>query len=402
METSINTSSADGRRPARHELADKSDEDNSGARSITRALPEVVHVTMGIKEDDWPGAVRFAAASNDFAADNLRTTSGAGHDQQTFHPETEDGTNRSPATTAAPHYFRFGLGLHPWSAHSRSDEWLQNLTALLEEHPQALVGEIGLDKVARTPETRRVEWDHQLEVFRAQMALAAELSRPTSVHCVKAYGKIVDFLREADQNRPAGSGECTTSRGTGGAEKSSGESRGGGGVDGDGSSDDFDGLQRRRVEVGGCGRGGDEPLECGAGRSPGGGPDLERDSGTADWRRRRRLLPPRIALHSFTGSVEVAKDITRLGRRGECDFEVFFGFSAAVNMRGDREMKRLMDVLRVVPDSRILIETDRQVMVGAANELLRVCGAIAEAKGVSVAEAAELANRNATLFLAKL
>ena len=28
-------------------------------------------------------------------------------------------------------------------AHSRSDGWLQNLKALLEEHPQALVGEIG-------------------------------------------------------------------------------------------------------------------------------------------------------------------------------------------------------------------------------------------------------------------
>lgn len=60
------------------------------------------------------------------------------------------------------------------------------------------------------------------------------------------------------------------------------------------------------------------------------------------------------------------------------------------------------DILTVVPDSRILIETDRQVPVAAADELLRVCGAIAEAKGISVAEAAALANRNATLFLAEL
>lgn len=67
-----------------------------------------------------------------------------------------------------------------------------------------------------------------------------------------------------------------------------------------------------------------------------------------------------------------------------------------------RETPVVADVLRVVPDSRILIETDRQVPVAAADELLRVCGAIAEAKGISVAEAAALANRNAALFLGEL
>lgn len=60
------------------------------------------------------------------------------------------------------------------------------------------------------------------------------------------------------------------------------------------------------------------------------------------------------------------------------------------------------DVLSVVPDSRVLVETDRRVPVAAADELLRVCGAIAEAKGISVAEAVALANRNAALFLAEL
>lgn len=60
------------------------------------------------------------------------------------------------------------------------------------------------------------------------------------------------------------------------------------------------------------------------------------------------------------------------------------------------------DVLSVVPDSRILIETDRQVPAAAADKLLRVCGAIAEAKGISVVEAGALANRNAARFLAEL
>lgn len=59
-------------------------------------------------------------------------------------------------------------------------------------------------------------------------------------------------------------------------------------------------------------------------------------------------------------------------------------------------------MLRVVPDSLILIETDRQIATNGATELLRVCGAIAEAKGVSIEEAVGLANRNAVRFLAEV
>ncbi|CAM9793994.1 unnamed protein product [Ectocarpus sp. 4 AP-2014] len=176
-----------------------------------------------------------------------------------------------------------GNGTAKMYAHARSKEWLRDLTALLEQHPHALVGEIGLDKVARTPDTRRVEWDDQLGVFQTQMELAARMSRPVSVHCVKAHGKLVDCLR------------------------------GGGG----------DGLIERKT-----------------GRPPAGG-QKEGYNGLGGERKRWRL-PPRIALHSFTGSVEVAKDITRLGARRGYGSQVFFGFSAAVNMRGDRETKRLV------------------------------------------------------------
>lgn len=60
-------------------------------------------------------------------------------------------------------------------------------------------------------------------------------------------------------------------------------------------------------------------------------------------------------------------------------------------------------MLQVVPDSQVLIETDRLTAAtggAAAGELLRVCGAIAEAKGLSVEDAIALANRNACRFLA--
>lgn len=64
------TISSEGEREARDDLADNSDEDSSSdTRSpMNPPRPEVVHITMGIKEDDWLGAVRFGAAG----ADNLR------------------------------------------------------------------------------------------------------------------------------------------------------------------------------------------------------------------------------------------------------------------------------------------------------------------------------------------
>lgn len=123
-----------------------------------------------------------------------------------------------------------------------------------------------------------------------QMALAAKLSRPVSVHCVKAYGKIVDFLRDADQERPTSSSGSRARSRNGGAENSSGGAGGGGG--GGGASGDIGGLQGCHVEAGG----GDESLECEAGRSSGGGRNLKGDSGTTERRRKPPLLPPRIAL----------------------------------------------------------------------------------------------------------
>lgn len=58
------------------------------------------------------------------------------------------------------------------------------------------------------------------------------------------------------------------------------------------------------------------------------------------------------------------------------------------------------DVLRVVPDSSVLIETDMHApTTDAAGELLRVCGVIAKAKGISIDEAVTLANKNAARFL---
>lgn len=86
-------------------------------------------------------------------------------------------------------YLFFLKKVHPWFAHNLStelksvfdDEWIQKLRFLLEKYPSSIIGEIGLDKVARTPETKKNEIHLQIPIFEAQVKLATQLNRPISV-----------------------------------------------------------------------------------------------------------------------------------------------------------------------------------------------------------------------------
>ena len=82
------------------------------------------------------------------------------------------------------------FGYHPWYLHERTPDWQKHLATLLDETPGA-VGEIGLDRWK--PD---LPYDHQEEVFLAQLRLAADHDRPTSIHCLKAWGRLHDLLRE--------------------------------------------------------------------------------------------------------------------------------------------------------------------------------------------------------------
>jgi hypothetical protein len=73
--------------------------------------------------------------------------------------------------------------------------WHARLRGLLSAYPHALVGEIGIDRAAVIPGSRaRVRFDHQLALLREQLALAAELSRPVSIHCVRGYGHLLQLF----------------------------------------------------------------------------------------------------------------------------------------------------------------------------------------------------------------
>ncbi len=81
------------------------------------------------------------------------------------------------------------FGLHPWFIAERSPDWRATLEKMLLEHPAAAVGEIGIDHAIDDRDDAEQE-----TVFLAQMELARTLNRPVSIHCRRAWGRLVELL----------------------------------------------------------------------------------------------------------------------------------------------------------------------------------------------------------------
>ncbi|KAF8004370.1 hypothetical protein HF325_001818 [Metschnikowia pulcherrima] len=147
------------------------------------------------------------------------------------------------------------FGVHPWYSHlfstdrqlSKSDHYKLVLTTVpedllhilpdpiyIEDHLEKVmrlikkcealqkayaIGEIGLDKLFRIPSNgfygnqehksgvsltaAKVQMDHQKIIFLRQLELADKLSKPVSLHCVKAHGPLFDILHASFLNIPA-------------------------------------------------------------------------------------------------------------------------------------------------------------------------------------------------------
>lgn len=81
------------------------------------------------------------------------------------------------------------LGLHPWWVPQRSARWLESLGELVRGGGRCAIGEIGLDRWK--PD---LPYQGQEDVFLAQLQLAAELNRPVSIHCLKAWSRLLELL----------------------------------------------------------------------------------------------------------------------------------------------------------------------------------------------------------------
>jgi len=81
---------------------------------------------------------------------------------------------------------RVAYGVHPWWAAGVQPNWEHRLRERLLASPSALVGECGLDGLPPREGRPHSPMHDQLPVFAATLRLAAELSRPVSLHWVRA------------------------------------------------------------------------------------------------------------------------------------------------------------------------------------------------------------------------
>ncbi len=83
------------------------------------------------------------------------------------------------------------FGYHPWYVKERSPRWQEVLSNCLEEC-KAGVGEVGLDRWIKD-----CDLPLQEEMFVAQLRMATERNLPVSIHCLQAWGRLLELLKES-------------------------------------------------------------------------------------------------------------------------------------------------------------------------------------------------------------
>lgn len=238
-----------------------------------------------------------------------------------------------------------GQGLLPLS------QWLAFQEAMLRKHPNAIVGEVGLDKSFRLPFPKghgsnmplagisgnghpprlsktQTKMSHQTTILREQLDLAIKLNRSVSMHCVQCHGTMLEVLKA------------------------------------------FPLYQR----------------------------------------------PPRICMHSFSGSVNSLEGFIKQINH----IDVYFSFSILVNakeedleiLRGQKselEVKAplrprrkgrgtLTELIKTVPDDRLLIESDYHDLDGLDQHVEDMLVLYSIAKGWSIEETTDVLQRNWEAF----
>jgi Tat protein secretion system quality control protein TatD with DNase activity len=239
----------------------------------------------------------------------------------------------------------------------------------LEQFPNALVGEVGLDKSFRLPgawtqqdldnrdeeitpgsrEGRRlspykVKIDHQRLVLKAQLQLAGEMQRAVSVHSVQSHGAVLEVLKELWK----GHERVVLSR----REREKLQDVEGALSDDEDEDEDDDEVAPEKQQA--------------------------TDNKSKLPNTQRPLpFPPRICMHSYSGPIEPVRQFLHKSNPSD----VYFSFSAVINFSG-LSARKVSDVIKVLPAERILIESDLhtagpqmdQLLEDAARQICEVRG----------------------------
>ncbi|KAF4337118.1 Cut9-interacting scn1 [Fusarium beomiforme] len=111
--------------------------------------------------------------------------------------------------------------------------------------------------------------------------------------------------------------------------------------------------------------------------------EKEKKQGTTDQvENSPKPYPPRICLHSFSGKSDAVKQYLK----PSIPAKVFFSFSKTNNLRSD-EVKKAEDAIKIVPDNRILVESDLHTAGERMdNELEEIYRFICKVKGWGLEE----------------
>ncbi|KAI1462083.1 hydrolase [Annulohypoxylon moriforme] len=259
-------------------------------------------------------------------------------------------------------------------------EFLHETKSRLEKHPIALVGEVGLDKAFRLPQSwtstnkaqrdegltpggregrllspHRVQMAHQAAILQAQLRLAGEMGRAVSVHGVQAHGVLYETISQLwkGHEKPVMS-RRDKRRIAEGAE--------------DFSSSSEDDIDESYVK-----------------------PSVKKEKP----KQGPKPYPPRICVHSFSGPAEVVKQYLH----PSVPAEIFFSFSIVINWAtggGDKAE----EAIRAIPDDRILVESDLHTAGEDMDQYLEdVCRKICEVKGWDLRKGVEQLGRNWRAFI---
>ena len=268
---------------------------------------------------------------------------------------------------------------------------LAETRANLIAHSTALVGEVGLDRTFRIPlgapgpqhnhplSKHRVKPAHQIGILQAQLRLAGELNRAASVHIVGGQGIAFEALRELWRGHEI---EVPSAK----ERKMLWRKKGDPIVD-------EHAIDAEDIEV--------ASIEAKETNSPAPVP--------APALSKSNPFPPRICLHSFSGPPETVQQYLH----PSIPVRFYFSFSEVINFStpghgqkdGEEEVldsssARALAAMKVVPEDRLLIESDLNVCGDVMDHLLeKVIRRICKARGWNLKDGVTRLKQNWTSFV---